>query len=266
MNRICASAACLLLIASAYTAAAQAGQQIHVLAIPESAREQPSQLADQVVSIHYEGRISASRSIWVRVFREPLSELVNDYPRQTKARHCVVYTHSVLLRVDHEYAGELRVGDLENFFKAAPFQYNQTLTLVFEEGVDPSSNGPLYLDNKMAVHDYFANAVTVPLTSTPHIEQGWKDQAAHELAASQPPKEGFWDRLFGVKQVLAADKPAPAPVSPPPTPQPAYIEPHCQTVKTIPFVAQADNAAAPDPTLEALAPVALLVESGACGG
>ncbi len=267
MSRTHVAATSLLFIAAGCAAAAQGAAQIQVLQMPESAKHQPRQSADRVVSIHYEGRLSASRSIWVRVFREPLSDLVDKYPRQTPAGHCVVYTHVALFRVDHGYDRELRIGDLEDFFSMARFQYDQTLTMVFEEGVDPSTSGPLYLE-KSAVPAYFANAVTVQLTASDAIDGRWKQDAAREVAANHPPSGGFFDRLFGVKPVAAAGRavgpmPGAAP-PPPPMAEPDYLMPHCQTVRPVPYEARGDTGTSPEGALEALAP-AVLRASGTCG-
>jgi hypothetical protein len=264
MNRIYLSTVVCLFIASACTAAAQHGRQIQVLQLPQEARNQSRQPADHVVSIHYGGKLSASRKISVRIFHEPLSDLIDKMPRQTPRGQCVVYNQGAVYPVDHGFDRELRIGDLEYFFSAYPFQYKQTLTLVFEEGDDPSSSGPLYLE-KSAVQSYFANAVELTLDATENIKAGWKQDAARELATSHPPSPGFFGKLFGASPVAAAvTNKSYEPAPPPPAAQPVHLEPDCQRVKLIPYSAQADNTTATDGALEALAPVAMR-ESVTCG-
>jgi hypothetical protein len=244
MNRIRLSAVTALIAATVHIAAAQGRPQIQVLKMPSVAQTLPVQLAEGTLSVHYNGRLDPSRTIWVRVFRDPLPDLINKYPRETPKGRCVVYTHAVRFRVENEHDQELRIADLVDFFQMAKFQDQQTLTLVFEEGDDPESNGPLRLE-KEAVSSYFNNAVQMPLKAPDAMKVEWDSGFLRSLGSIR------------IRRVYAAEQPQP---SPPPAspPLPSKVDmPPCQTVKMIPYTPLPTRASIGKTSLDALAPVAI---------
>jgi len=262
MNRIRLSAVTALIAATVHIAAAQGRPQIQVLKMPSVAQTLPVQLAEGTLSVHYNGRLDPSRTIWVRVFRDPLPDLINKYPRETPKGRCVVYTHAVRFRVENEHDQELRIADLVDFFQMAKFQDQQTLTLVFEEGDDPESNGPLRLE-KEAVSSYFNNAVQMPLKAPDAMKVEWDRERQQALESKNEAGatilSGFLRSLgsIRIRRVYAAEQPQP---SPPPAspPLPSKVDmPPCQTVKMIPYTPLPTRASIGKTSLDALAPVAI---------
>src|SRR5579871_4400544 len=95
----------LATVAMACSAAVVIGQsrsQIAVLGMP-SGQVLKTQLAEGLLSVHYDGAVESNRRIYVRVFRDTLDDLVNTYPRLTPKGKCVVYAHAVRFSVDHGF-------------------------------------------------------------------------------------------------------------------------------------------------------------------
>jgi hypothetical protein len=261
MNRFRLSATIALILFGAVATEAQVTLQIQVLQPPSSIHVLPAQLAEGTLSVHYDGRLNRTRTIWVRVFRDSLNDLRSKYPRETEAGRCVVYAHAARFRVDHAFDRELRISDLVGFFQTASFHERQTLTLVFEEGDDPASNGPLRLE-KGAVAGYFSNAIEMPLIAPDDMKVQWDREAQRLADAQKPEKSSIWARLSVGKKVYAGERQQPAP--PPPTPIPANVVlPPCQKVKLISYTPLA-NIPMETNMLEALAPAGVR-ESRACG-
>ena len=234
---------------------AQAKPQIQVLQMPPEMQALPVTKAEGLLSVHFDGHVAPGRTIYVRVFRDPLDQLLKQQPRN--AGECVVYTHASRFRVDHSFDRELRLTDLITFFRAAAFQNRQVLTLVFEEGDDPESNGPLRLQAG-SVADYFRNAVQMTLLATDDIKAQWDvaEQRAEQQMAEMNKQPSAWDRLFGqkaaAKQQISPPKPQPAPISA------KVFLPPCQKVSLIKFTPlAAQNTPAQAGLLEALGPVAV---------
>lgn len=246
-------------VAATACALAQSPSQILVLQEPVANQTLPVQRAEGILSVHYDGRLSATRAIWVRVFRDSLNDLTTKYPSETPQGKCVIYAHAARFHVDHGFDRELRISDLVSFFQAALFQERQTLTLVFEEGDDPDSNGPLRLE-KNAIADYFRNAVVMPLIAPDEMKKQW-DQEAVQLDAHRDDR-GFLERMFGPKKVYASER-SPQPASTPIV-VPVKISPPCQKLKILPYVSLPLNASMNSKTQEALAPFGIR-ENQECG-
>lgn len=269
MSRNRVAKAAFLLVASVSMAAAQKTPPILVLQMPADANPDASKAWNSNLSFNYNGRLGEDRKIWVRVFRGSKQDLQTMTPRLTPRNKCAVYAQMVVLSVGHRMDGQLRVGDLQDFFEMVR-QQRQVFTLVFEEGGDPSHSDALYLEKKdKNISDYFGNGIEVTLTSDPDLDARWHSEAAAELAASHPPPKSWFDRVFGIEptvQAATTAQPADqrmswagAPYQEPPKP-----EPHCQSVQPVAFRAQLENPSSPNTTQEALAPL-FLRQNTACG-
>jgi hypothetical protein len=259
MKRFSLTAVTVLIVAVAHFAAAQGRPQIKVLQVSPIGQSLPvqAQLAEGLLSVHYDGRLDPSRVIWVRVFRDPLDDLINKYLRNTPKDRCVVYAHTVRYRVDHGFDRELRIPDLVGFFQNDK-EREQTLTLVFEEGNDPESSGPLRLE-KDAVLPYFANAVQMKLIAPDEMAKQWdREKESARAAKNDAGMTGLLGRLFSLRviKVYAAEQPQ---MEPPPSSSPLdpmLSKPPCQIVKLIPYSPLPTRTSLDKPSLFALAPVA----------
>ncbi len=263
MSSIRSFAACTVTLAS-FAAAALSAQvkptpQIQVLQLDSTpgVRNLPSQHAEGILSVRFDGHLTPGRNLYVRVFRDKLADLINTYPRQTQGNKCVLYTHASRFRVSVGSDHQLRMDDLLGFYMNATNIPNQTLTLVFEEGDDPDANGPLHLD-KSAVADYFANAVVMPLLVTQNIQTQWAalnrqlDEAHRTWLAAQNGGHGW----FGSKPVQAAETPSVPTPAAVPAPDKIFFQP-CQVVKLIPSARPQGVASADSAVPEALSPIAI---------
>lgn len=261
MSQFRLSATIALILFAVAATKAQSNAQIQVLQPPSSIQVLPAQLAEGILSVHYDGHLDRKRTIWVRVFRDSLNDLKFRYPRETEAGKCVVYSHAVRFRVDHAFDQELRMTDLVGFFQTATFHDRQTLTLVFEEGDDPNSNGPLRLERE-AVIDYFSNAIEMPLIAPDDMKIQWDREAQRLDDMQKTEKSSIWAALLGQKKVYAGERQQPAP--PPLTPMPTNASlPPCQRVKLISYIPLVANMPMEN-KLEVLAPVEVR-ESQVCG-
>jgi hypothetical protein len=270
MIRTFIACACFLPIAALASASAQGTDSVRVLQLPPDAAPATSLNWNTTLSINYNGRLDAERKIWVRVFRGSKHDLIATTPQLTPRNKCAIYAQLVVLSVDHGMDGQLRVGDLQDFFKMVR-QQRQIFTLVFEEGGDRSQSEPLLLEKKARnISNYFSSGVEVTLTSDPGLDALWHSEAAAELAASQPPPKTWLGKALATvgigSTVQAATYQPPvtgAAVGAPMQEQPK-LDAHCLTVQPVPFRAQLENPPASNPTQEALAPI-LQFQSTACG-
>jgi hypothetical protein len=270
-RKLIAEGAFLLVVSAGIAAAQKAPVPILVLQMPADANTNGSIDRTSSVLINYNGRMRADRKIWVRVFRGSKDDLKTNIPRLTPRNKCAVYTQAVVLSVDHGTDGQLRIGDLENYFEMTGHQQIQRFTLIFEEDVEPSHSEPLYLERSQIAR-YFDNGVEITLTAGTNLVKEWRKEADAELAASHPPQKSWYQTALavvgigGVVQAAGAahSSAPPPPAAEQPQPAPTKPEPQCQSVQPVAFRAQLASPHPQNGTQEALAPIFQL-QNTACG-
>jgi hypothetical protein len=253
-----------LSLGCAAAARGQASGRVQILEVPDGAVSTTAVLARAPLLVSYKGKLDSSRKIYVRVFRDTLKDLTQTYPNQTPNGQCVLYAHTSRFPVDHAGDGQLQIDDLVDFIANDRGNPKQVITLVFEEGEDTESGGPLRLSKgKKGVDAYFAHAQVMTLTAPPEITESW-DEAAKQQQSTQQAESTPWWKFWAVPAVKAAPvtPPPPPPVAQPgPTPQKlsSYLLTHCETVTAAPFVPMkmASDGAALNP--QALEPIGVRV-------
>ena len=261
--RLCAFVS---LAAFAFTgAAAQSGGSVKILQLPAGFGPKSAIVAERPLMVAYNGKLDPARKIYVRVFRDSLQALTDAYPRATPRGQCVVYAHTARFPVLHGSDGQLRINDVVDFFANATGQRKQEMTLVFEEGEDANSGGPLRL-YKNDVARYFANAMPMTLLASDITIDAWdrKQSGGMQAASIATAKKPWWPFSATVVHASSAPSAAPVPVShvdvvmssagpTPAAPAPVTV---CERLTILPFVPMkmANDNAGTQP--EILAPVA----------
>ncbi|HUB51649.1 MAG TPA: hypothetical protein VL986_05860 [Terracidiphilus sp.] len=251
----------LILAVSSLVSHAQTGDSIRILAVPEGARNPTQQVAEMPLHIPYPGRIDRSRSIFVRVFSGSPEDQIKRLPRDLRVGDCVLYTSSGRFPAHFDGNGALRIDEVVDFFNLNIGHSTQILTLVFEEGDDGSSPGPLKL-SRDSVKTYFANAMKLPLLVSDREQRIWDEQIAklkRQEKEQQSARGGGFFSWFRPTPVQAAE--ASVSTSPPTSPanHSSVVNGPCDQVLVLPFVRSAANADIADSEISPLSPVAHMV-------
>jgi hypothetical protein len=261
------SFACLALVilaASSLVSHAQVGDSIRILAVPEGARNPTQHVAEMPLHVPYPGQIDRNRKIFVRVFRGSPEDQVKKLPHDLRVGNCVLYTSSGRFPAHFDGDGALRIDDIVDFFNVYVGHATQVLTLVFEEGEDSSSPGPLKL-SRDGVKTYFANAMKLTLLVSDREQRIWDVQIAQWKKQEKEEQSARGGGLFGwfkPTPVQAAETSASTSQPSSQANPSSVVTGPCDRVSVLPFVRAAVSRDIGDTEISPLSPVAQLVVRG----
>jgi hypothetical protein len=254
-------------VAATLCATAQQAKPVRILNI--GAISPAGQMVDRPLLISYSGGINRHRPIYVRVFRGTLHDLTTVLPEAEAGRECVTYPSSQTYPAspaDMSDANnrQLRLDGLLEFFNQQHSK-KQTFTLVFEDGVNNTSNGQLSMKRDY-VTTYFSHAVEWTLTASQNVQDAWSSgptTAPNQGGSLLASLLGF----FKVTPVLAAEAATPKMATTLTATMPIVIPPvvhACQIVVQYPPTQLKENAQGELPTTED-AEIFAERQTGSCG-